>query len=155
MKMSTARSDGRRDTPGTISQTTQPVSNTHRLLEELSTFSSPFWTPKTRKQHTMTVNITTPVKCEMQTKQCNASKIVRRSLTLHAPLTQCVKRVQEGLRGRVDTVADVVVEDLPALLQVKEKRTLSSLLHPISTRKHGKEIIGQHFSVTANRVRVR
>ena len=30
------------------------------LLEELSTFSSPFWTPNTRKQHTITVNITTP-----------------------------------------------------------------------------------------------
>ena len=31
------------------------------LLEELSTFSSPFWTPNTRKQHTITVNITTPI----------------------------------------------------------------------------------------------
>ena len=32
-------------------------------------------------------------------------------------LTKRVKRVEEGFRGWVDAVADVVVEDLPALLQ--------------------------------------
>ena len=41
----------------------RPVSNeTHLLLDEFNTFSSPFWTPKTRKQHTITVSITTPGK---------------------------------------------------------------------------------------------
>ena len=39
--------------------------NIHYLCRDvLRTFSSPFWTPKTKKQHTITVSITTPGKIQ-------------------------------------------------------------------------------------------
>ena len=58
-------------------------------------------------------------------------------------------------------MADVVVEDLPALLQAEEKRTLSSLLHHIyidsktRVRKRCHNIMGPHFSVTTMRQNVK